>query len=144
MFPILERIIPTEITLLRLLVIIIGLFILWMIVSIPVYIAAKVVTKGKSTLGEAMTATLLGPIVYIIVLVGVDFFLGEIIGSGAYIWAYILAFIAWIWVYKSTFKTRWLGALAIAVLAIIVFVALSVMLSALFSFTIGGPFFPNL
>lgn len=141
MIPGLERIIPSEFTLLSLLLIIIGLVVLWIVVSIPVYIAGKAVTGGKSTLGDAMAATLLGPIVYVIVLVGVDFFLGEIIGGGAYIWAYIMAFIAWIWVYKSTFKTGWLGALATAILAIIVFVVLSIIISALIGFIIPGLFF---
>jgi hypothetical protein len=141
---ILSSIIPSEINLLNLLIIIIGLVILWIIVSIPVYAAGKIVTNGKSTLGEAMAATLLGPIVYVIVLVGVRFFLGAIIGKGAYIWAYIFAFIAWIGVYKSTFKTGWLGALAIAILAIILFVVLAIIIGALFGLTVPGPFFPRL
>lgn len=139
-----NSIIPSEITLLNLLIIIISLVILWIIVSIPAYIAGKIVTNGKSTLGEAMAATLLGPIVYVIVLLGAGFFLGEIIGTGAYIWAYILAFVAWIGVYKSTFKTGWLGALAIAILAIIVFVVLGIIIGALFGLTMPGTFFPKL
>jgi len=123
--------IPIEITLFNLLLIIVGLIILWIIVSIPVFIAGRIVTKGKSTLGQAMSATLLGPIVYIIVFIVADFFLGELIGEGAYILGYILAFIAWIWVYKSAFKTGWLGALAIAILAIIVFIVLSIIIGGL-------------
>ena len=136
-------IIPSEITLLDLLIIIIGLVILWVIVSIPVYVAGKIVTNGKSTLGEAMAATLLGPIVYVIVLVGVGFFLGQIIGRSTYFLAYILAFVAWIGVYKSTFKTGWLGALVIAILAIILFVVLGIIIIALFGLTAPGSFFPR-
>jgi len=63
MIPSLERIIPSEITLLSLIIIIIGLVILWIIVSIPMYIAGKVVTSGKSTIGDAMASALLEPIV---------------------------------------------------------------------------------
>jgi len=47
-----------------------------------------------------------------------------------------------LWVYKSTFKTRWLGALTIAILAIIVFVVIGIIIiSALIGFMIPGPFF---
>jgi hypothetical protein len=140
---VLASLIPSGTTLLDLLVILLGLIILWIIVSIPVYVAGKIITSGRSTLGEAMAATLLGPIVYVIVLAAVDFLLGEIIGAGAYLWAFILAFIAWIGVYKSTFKTGWLGALAIAILAIIVFAVIGLIITALFGSTPLKPFFQS-
>jgi hypothetical protein len=144
MTPILDSVLPSGITLAGLLIIIIGLVIVWIIVSIPVYIAGKVVTSGKSTFGEAMLATLFGPIVYAIVLVVVDFLLGAIIGSGAYIWAFILALIAWIGVYKSTFRTGWLGAIAIGILAAIIFLILGIIIVALFGVIIHIPFFPKI
>jgi hypothetical protein len=144
MMPILDSVLPSGITLAVLFFIIIGLVILWIIVSIPVYIAGKIVTAGKSTFGEAMLATLFGPIVYAIVLVIVDFLLGAIIGSGAYIWAFILALIAWIGVYKSTFKTGWLGAIAIGILAAIIFLILGMIIVALFSVAIHVPLFPKI
>jgi len=144
MTPILASVLPSGTTLLDLLIIIIGLVILWIIVSIPAYIAGKVVTAGKSTLGEAMLATLFGPIVYAIVLVGASFFLGAIIGSGAYILALILALIAWIGIYKSTFRTGWLGAIAIGILAAIIFIILSIIITALLGVTIPGQFFPKI
>jgi hypothetical protein len=136
-----------EMTLLNLLVAIIGLVILWIIVSIPVYIAGKIVTAGKSTLGEAMIATLLGPIVYALTVIVVDFFLGAIIGAGAYTWAIILALIAWVGVYKASFETGWLGAIAIAILAIIVFAVLGIFLGAFLSYffglTVPAPLLPR-
>ena len=64
-----------------------------------------------------MLATLFGPIVYAVTLIIVDYFLGALIGSSAYIIALILAFIAWIWVYKASFKTGWLGGEASQVIA---------------------------
>lgn len=137
------KIIPTNLSPINLILILIGLVILWIIVSIPVYIAGKIVTAGKSTFGDAMLATLFGPIVFIIVLIVVDFFLGEIIGSGAFIWAYILAFIAWLWVYKASFNTGWLRALALAVLAVIVFLVMSIVLGAIFGIIVPAPFFPS-
>jgi hypothetical protein len=53
----------------------IGLIILWIIVSIPVWLAGKAATAGKATFGDALLATLAGPIVYFIVSFLVDFFL---------------------------------------------------------------------
>lgn len=108
---------PNGITLLDLIAIIIGLVILSIIVSIPVYLAGKIVTGGRSTFGEAMVATVLGPIVYFIVLASVGFFLKGILGGAASTLGYLLAFLAWIWVYKHTFRTGWLRGLAIAILA---------------------------
>ncbi|HML03870.1 MAG TPA: hypothetical protein VK487_10945 [Candidatus Bathyarchaeia archaeon] len=127
-----------------LLIIVIALIILWVIISIPAYIAGKIVTAGKSTFGEAMLATLFGPIVYAIVLLGVSFFLGTIIGSAAYVLALILALIAWVWVYKATFRTGWLGGIAIAILAFIIFVIIGAIIAALFGVTIPSHFFPKI
>ena len=80
----------------NLLVAIIGLLILWIIVSIPVWLAGKAATGGKATFGDALLATLAGPIVYFIVNIVVDIFLGALIGSTANIFGYILALVAWI------------------------------------------------
>jgi len=127
-----------------LLVAIIGLIILWIIVSIPVWLAGKAVTGGKATFGEAMLATLFGPIVYAVTLVVVDFLLGGVIGSAGYIIALILAFIGWIWVYKASFKTGWLGGIAIAILAVIIFAVISIVFGALFGLVVPAPFFPHI
>jgi hypothetical protein len=127
-----------------LLVTIIGLIILWIVVSIPVWLAGKAVTGGKATFGEAMLATLFGPIVYAITLVVVDFLLGGLIGSTGYIIALILAFIGWIWVYKASFKTGWLGGIAIAILAVIIFIVISIIFGAIFDLIVPAPFFPRI
>lgn len=63
-------------------------------------------------------------------LVVADFFLRILIGSTGYILASLLAFVAWIWVFKASFRTGWLGSLAIAILAVIIFIVLSVVLGA--------------
>ena len=131
-------------TLTSLLVTIVGLIILWIVVSIPVWLAGKAVTGGKATFGDAMIATLFGPIVYAVTLIIVDFFLGALIGSSAYIIALILAFVAWIWVYKASFKTGWLGGVAIAILAVIIFAVMSIILGVLFGLLIPAPFFPHI
>jgi hypothetical protein len=131
-------------TVTSLLLTLVGLIILWIVVSIPVCLAGKAVTGGKATFGEAMIATLFGPIVYAITLIIVDFFLGTLIGSTAYIIALILAFIAWIWVYKASFKTGWLGSIAIAILAVIIFAVISIIFGAIFDLVVPAPFFPHI
>jgi hypothetical protein len=140
----LSNLIIGNMTLMSLLVTIIGLIILWIIVSVPVWLAGKAVTGGKATFGEAMIATLFGPIVYAITLVAVDFLLGGLVGSTGYIIALILAFIGWIWVYKASFKTGWLCGIAIAVLAVIIFVVISILLGAIFGLVVPAPFFPHI
>jgi hypothetical protein len=128
-----------------LIVLIIALVILWVIVSIPVYIAARAVTSrqtNKAGFGEAMIATLGGAIVYAIVLYGVSFFLSAVIGSDAFILALILAVIAWLAVYKGVFDVGWLGALGIAILAAIVLFIMNVILVALFGVVLPSFFHP--
>ncbi len=132
-----------DLTLLNILVLIVGLVIIWIIISIPVYLAAKFVTAGESTLGNAMSATLFGPIIYAATIFLVNIFLGSLFGSGVYIWALVLAFVAWVGVFKASFHTGWLSALAIAVLAILVFAAISVLFGVLLGVTVPAPFFPQ-
>jgi hypothetical protein len=132
-----------QVDLISIIAIIIGLIILWILVSIPVYIAGKIVTGGASTLGDAMLATLFGPIVYTITLFLVAFLLGDLIGSNAYIVALIIAFIGWLWVFKASFKTGWLRALAIALLAVLIFTAISILFGALLGIMVPAPFFPK-
>jgi hypothetical protein len=123
---------------------IISLIILWIIISIPVWLAGKAITGGKATFGDALLATLAGPIVYALVTFLVDFFLSGLIGSSAYVFGYILALIAWIWVYKASFQTGWLRGIAIAILAWVLFIVLSVIVGVLFGVSYPAPFFPRI
>ena len=133
-----------NVTLTGLIVTLVGLIVLWIIVSIPVWLAGKAITGGKATFGDAMLATLAGPIVYFIVLFLVSFFLGSVVGSVAFIFGYILALLAWIWVYKSSFRTGWLQAIAIAILAWVIFIIFSIIVGVLFRITYPAPFFPKI
>ncbi len=121
-----------------LVVVLVGLIIIWAVLSLPVYVAAKLVTGGKATLLAAMGATLLGPIVYFITVILIAFSLGAIIGFAAAPLALVIAFIAWLAVYKSVFSTGWLGAFLIAIIAAIVFVIIALIITALL-----GPAVPN-
>ena len=102
---------------------------LWIIVSIPVYIAGKAVTGGKAKFTRAMGATILGPLAYLATMIVSTAILGSIVGGIATLPAIVLALIVWLWVYKASFKTGWLSAIGIAVLAIIVFIAASFILT---------------
>jgi hypothetical protein len=133
-----------DLTLLGLLVFAAGLIILWLIVSIPVYLAGKVVTAGEATFGDAMVATLFGPIIYVVTLFAANFLLASVIGAGtAYLLALIFAFVGWVWIFKVSFKTGWLGALATALLAVLIFAVLSLLFGSLLGVMVPAPFFPR-
>jgi hypothetical protein len=91
-----------------------------------------------------MIAKLFGPIVYAVTLFVVGYFLGALIGSVAYVIALILALIALLWVYKVSFRTGWFGAIAIAILAWIIFVIVSIIFGTLFHIAVLGTFFPHI
>ena len=110
----------------------VGLIILWVVVSIPVYFAGKAVTSGRSTFGNAMRATLVGALVYFIVFFLVAFFLGAVIGSPARPLAAVLGVIAWLAVFRGSFDTGWLGAVGIVTLAWVILVVLDVVLVTAF------------
>jgi hypothetical protein len=130
-----------DFTLVNLLVFAVGLIIIWIIVSIPVYIAAKLFMPDAS-FQDAMVATIFGPIIYVVTLFGVDYFLGAAIGSQGYIWALILAFIAWVFVFKVSFRTGWLRAPVIALIAILVFAFVSFLFGFFLGVMVQPPFFP--
>ena len=62
------------------LVYIVGLAVLWVVVSVPVYFAAKLVKGERAGFGDALGATLGGIIVYWIVFLVVAYALGAVIG----------------------------------------------------------------
>jgi hypothetical protein len=111
--------------------VIIGLIVLWVIVSIPVWIAAKLLTLGRAKFTRAMLVTAVGPIIYAIVFFISATLLTVAIGNLTLpvIIAFIVAFVAWIWVFKKGFDTGWLRALGIAFLAVIVFAVIGVLIS---------------
>jgi|YelNatPaOPRAMG01_1025707.scaffolds.fasta_scaffold147022_1 hypothetical protein len=116
---------------------VLAIFVLmWIIVSIPVYIAAKIIKGGKASFGQAMLATLLGPIVFAFVRTVAILFLGFLGVSQAALLALVLAFIFWLWVYKASFNTGWLQAFGIALLAIVVYIVLALIIGILVPITI--------
>jgi hypothetical protein len=117
-------------TLAAILILAVALIVLWIVVSIPVYAAGKLVTAGKAGLGDAMVATLVGAIVYFIVLWGVAIFLTPIFGTTATFLGFILALVAWLAVYSASFDTGFLATIGIVVVAWAVFFVLDILLVA--------------
>jgi hypothetical protein len=122
----------TNLTTTRLIEGLIALILLWIIVSIPVYFAAKLVVGSRASFGGALLATLIGPIIFAVVSYVILYFTHSIYGGGLI--ALFIAFIAWLWVYKAAFHTGWLHAFAIAILAIII----AIVIIALFAFLLLG------
>ena len=120
---------------------IVGLVILWAIVSLPVYFAGKAFTGGTAQIGQAMRATLGGVIAYFLVYFIVAFFLGAVVPSSANFFAPVLAFVAWLAVYRGVFRTSWFGALGIVGLAWIILLVFDFILVHTFGITFPD-FFP--
>ncbi|HEX2170661.1 MAG TPA: hypothetical protein VHF65_10230 [Nitrososphaera sp.] len=113
--------------------VIIGLLILWIVISIPVWIAAKILTAGRVKFTRAMLVTALGPITYAVVFFISAALLAAIVRDPTLplVIGFIVAFIAWIGIFKIGFDTGWLRALGIAILAIIVFAVIGFIISFL-------------
>jgi hypothetical protein len=111
--------------------VIIGLLVLWMVVSIPVWVAAKILAMGRVSFSRAMLVTALGPLVSATVFFIAAALFTAILGDATLpvIIGLIVAFIAWIGVFKRGFHTGWLRALGIAILAIIVFAVIGLVIS---------------
>jgi len=112
---------------------IISLVIIWAIVSIPVWISAKILTSGGARFGRAMLVTAAGPIIYALVLIISTSLLSVAIGNRSPLImsvGLVLAFLAWIYVFKIGFETGWIRGAGIALLTIIVFVIIGVVIAS--------------
>ncbi|MGB9728206.1 MAG: hypothetical protein ACPLZF_07320 [Nitrososphaeria archaeon] len=105
------------------------LFIVWAVASIPVYVSAKILTLGKSSLLQSMIATLFGSIVYVVTLAITHLIFHSFTIS------FLIAYFLYIWVFKSIFGVGWLKAIGISILAIIFTVIIQTILTDLWSLT---------
>lgn len=109
-------------------------FILWVIVSIPVWISAKILRAKQTKFTRAMLVTAVGPIVYGIVLYVSTRLLASIgrspVPSINTMVGIVIAFVAWIYVFKRAFQTGWIRALGISVAAVIIFVIVGILISS--------------
>jgi hypothetical protein len=130
----LQDIIPQVTTeyLISVIVAIVSIIILWAVVSIPVWIAARILTLGRASFGRAMMITATGPIIFIgILYLSTAIISSYIIGNHILVneIGIVLAFIALIYVFKRGFKTGWRRAAGITILAVIVIVIMSILIS---------------
>jgi hypothetical protein len=117
-------------SILKIATILLGLIIIWIIVSVPVFISAKMIAGRRATFGEALLATLVGPLVFGIILT-IGYAITQRVFSGLGIIAFLVAFLAWIGVFKAVFQTGWIRAFGIAVLSLIVALVIFVILAIL-------------
>jgi hypothetical protein len=105
-------------------------FILWAVVSIPVWISAKILKANQAKFARAMLVTAFGPIIYGIVFFVSTRILSSILPAGNSVntIAIAIAFIAWIYVFKRGFRTGWIRALGISIAAIVVFVIIGIII----------------
>ena len=101
-------------------------------VTVPVYFAGRAVKGKNASFGDALGATLGGVIVYYVVFFMVAFFLGAVIGTPAEIFALLLGLVAWLAVFRASFRTGWLGAIGVVVIAWLILLVLDFFLVAAF------------
>ena len=118
---------------------IIGLVILWIVAAVPVYFSATAIMGERGSFGDAMGATLGGVAVYYIVFFVVAIALGAVIGPSADAIGLVLGFLGWLAVFRGSFRTSWLGAVGIAVLAWVILLFIDFVLVAIF----GNVKFPD-
>lgn len=88
-----------------------------------------------------MWATLGGVIAYYVVFFVVAVALGAVIGPSASVFAIILGLLAWLAVFRGAFRTSWVGAVGIVILAWVILLVLDFILLSIFSVKLPD-FFP--
>jgi hypothetical protein len=119
-----------------LIILAITLIVLWIVISIPVYISGELITGGRASFGEAMGATLGGALAYVIILWAGSFLLAPILGAEAVLISFIFASLVWLAVYRASFDTGWLQAAGIVLVGWLVLVVMDVILTSLFGVAI--------
>ena len=119
-------------TLPGLIILAVALVVLWIAVSVPVYVSGELITGGRASLGSAMGATLGGAIVYFVVFYGLGFLLAPTLGASGVLLSFLFAIVAWLAVYRSSFDTGWAGAVGIVAVGWVVLIVMDAILVSLF------------
>jgi len=97
-----------------------------LILSVVIYIAGLMVVGGrKATFGDAFKISLLGTVLGGLAAAAISFFV-PLVGLIVYV-------LIWLALIKQYFETRWLSAIAIGILAIIVALILLIIVGLLFA-----------
>jgi hypothetical protein len=80
-----------------------------------------------------MLVTAIGPVIYAIVFFASTVILSAAFGESGWlaVVAFVVAFVAWIGIFKKGFDTGWLRALGIAILATVVFAIMGIIITLL-------------
>jgi hypothetical protein len=98
-------------------------FVELLVLAVVLYIAGRIVVGGKRALfSDAFIIALLGTILSSIFMVFIPYSL----------LALLLSIFVWLLLIKRLYETGWLGAIAVGILAIIVFVVVLVLIALLF------------
>ncbi len=107
------------------------------IITLPIYISAKIVSR-KASFGRALIAAFLGPLIFYVtfVIVGALTLLVYAIMLPI---AFIVALIMLIFFYSAIFDTSFLGGLLIAIIAVIISFIVLLLLGTFSYFAVNFP-----
>jgi len=108
---------------LRLIFTIVWFFVSLFVLAVVLYLAGLIVVGGKRTLfSDAFIISLLGTVLSTIFFLFIPYNL----------LALFLSVFVWLLLIKRLYKTRWLNAIAVGILAMIIFLALTLLLALVF------------
>ena len=96
----------------------------WILISLVLFIAGRIVSGKKVTLGQAFIISLVGPFLMGIAMLIASVFFGSIIGL-------LISFLVWIWAIKTVFNVGWGAAFLISVVASITLMLILLGLSSM-------------
>ena len=96
----------------------------WIVTSLVLFIAGRIVSGREATLGEAFMIALVGPILIGITMLITKSFFGPLLSL-------LIAFIIWIWTIKTVFDIGWGAAFLISILSSITLVVVIVITAIL-------------
>ncbi|AHC50745.1 hypothetical protein SUSAZ_01220 [Sulfolobus acidocaldarius SUSAZ] len=102
----------------NLIIVLISFLIGWIILSIPVWLASKAVSR-RSSFGNAMIVSLVSIVIYVVLTTFLHF-IGAIIGI-----------IIILLIIREIYNVGWGGAIVIGVLSLVIFVIIALILGAL-------------
>ena len=107
-------------------------FLLIVISSVPLWLASKILGVKKSSLLNAIIATVAGGIVTVVVYA----FILAITGS--WLLSLIIGFIAYLWVIKNVYDVSWGKAALLYIVSVITVIVLAVIIAVVLGFLLIG------
>lgn len=100
----------------------------WIIISLAVYFAGRVIVGEKAKFTHSLLLTLVGVVIVGLFSILTVTLFGRIVG-------FILTMIVWLWLIKYFFNTGWFAALGIAILSIFMLIVILVILGFILGLT---------